>query len=125
MKNVQQDLPLPLWGGARKGAGRPRKASRPQVPHGPREKFRNAALHVTVRVRPEVWNLRTRRCFQALRQSFERGGDRFAIVEAADAESLARAMKGLQVRMARALNRVMDRSGPVLIERLPNLRNPA
>src|SRR4051794_5855562 len=39
------------------------------------------------------------------------------IVEAPDAESLARAMKGLEVRMARALNRVMRRRGPVFADR--------
>jgi hypothetical protein len=39
------------------------------------------------------------------------------IVEAPDAESLGRAMKGLEVRMARALNRLMDRRGPVFADR--------
>jgi hypothetical protein len=39
------------------------------------------------------------------------------IVEAADPQALARAMKGLQVSMARALNEVMDRGGPVFADR--------
>jgi REP element-mobilizing transposase RayT len=132
MKNAQQELPLPLWGGKRKGAGRKRKASRPQVPHRPREKFRNAALHVTLRVREQVWNLRSNRCFTALRQAFEKGCQRFGfriihfsvqgnhihmIVEAPDPQLLARAMKGIEVRMARALNKVMDRRGPVFAGR--------
>jgi hypothetical protein len=39
------------------------------------------------------------------------------IVEAPDAEALARAMKGIEVRMARALNKVMDRRGPVFADR--------
>ncbi len=121
-----------MWGGARKGAGRKRSASRPQVPHAPRGKFHNAALHVTLRMRAEVWNLRTRRCFRALRQSFERGCQKLGfrvihfsvqgnhihmIVEAADVQVLARAMKGLEVRMARALNKVMHRHGPVFADR--------
>ena len=104
MKNAQQELPFPQRGGARKGAGRKRRATRPQVPHRPRLKFRNAALHVTVRVREEVWNLRTHRCFRALRRALERGcaglGCRIIhffvqgnhihfIVEAADAEAWA------------------------------------
>src|SRR5512146_2556950 len=112
MKNAQQVLPFPQRGGARKNAGRKRKAPRPQVPHRPRLKFRNAAVHVTLRVCDHVWNLRTQRCFNALRRAFERGCGKFgvrvihfsvqgnhihAIVEAADADSLARAMKGLQV----------------------------
>ena len=39
------------------------------------------------------------------------------IVEAPDAVALGRAMKGLEVRMARALNKVMDRRGPVFADR--------
>ena len=39
------------------------------------------------------------------------------IVEAPDAVQLGRAMKGLEVRMARALNKVMRRSGPVFSDR--------
>jgi len=141
MKKRQQDLPLPFWGGARKGAGRKRKASRPQVPHEPRAKFRKGALHVTLRMRAEVWNLRTRRCFQALRHAFEHGCNRFGvrvihfsvqgnhihmIVEAADPQALARAMKGLEVRMARALNMVMSRRGAVFADRYHShlLRSP-
>ncbi|MGZ6124169.1 MAG: transposase [Myxococcales bacterium] len=132
MKSAQQDLPFRLWGGARKGAGRKRQASRPQVPHRPRRRFRNGALHVTIRVRQEVWNLRTHRCFRALRRALERGCERFGfrlihfsvqgnhihcIVEAPDAVALGRAMKGLEVRMARALNKVMDRRGSVFADR--------
>jgi len=141
MKTGQQELPLPLWGGARKGAGRKRKASRPQVPHEPRGKFRNGALHITLRLRPEVWNLRTRRCFQALRHAFERGCVRFGfriihfsvqgnhihmIVEAPDPQSLGRAMKGLEVRIGRALNKLMGRRGPVFADRYHShlLRSP-
>jgi hypothetical protein len=106
----QQELPLPLWGGARKGAGRKPKGPRRNVPHRTRAAFRRGALHVTVRVRREVWNLRTHRCFRALRRAFERGCARFGfrlvhfIVEAPDQLALTRAMKGLEVRMARALN---------------------
>jgi REP-associated tyrosine transposase len=87
---------------------------------------------VTVRLRPEVWSLRTHRCFRALKQAFARGCDRFGfrliefsvqgnhvhmIVEAPDPVALSRAMKGLEVRMARALNKVMSRKGPVFADR--------
>jgi len=76
--------------------------------------------------------LRTHRCFRALRRAFERGCERFGyrlvhfsvqgnhihlIVEAPDAVQLGRAMKGLEVRMARALNRVMRLRGPVFADR--------
>jgi len=132
MKNAQEVLPFPQRGGARKNSGRKRKAARPQVPHRTRLKFRNAAVHVTLRVCDHVWNLRTHRCFNALRRAFERGCGKFGvrvihfsiqgnhihlIVEAVDAEALARAMKGLQVSMARALNKVMKRKGRVFADR--------
>jgi putative transposase len=132
MKPIQQELPLPLWGGARKGAGRKRGSPRKNVPHRKRGKFRRGALHVTVRMRREVWNLRTHRCFRALKRSFARGCERFGfrlvdfsvqgnhihmIVEAPDVVALGRAIKGLAVRMARALNKVMSRRGPVFADR--------
>jgi len=102
------------------------------VPHRTRPRFTRGALHVTVRVRREVWNLRTHRCFRALRRAFERGCARFGfrlvhfsvqgnhihfLVEAPDQAALTRAMKGLEVRMARALNKVMERKGPVFSDR--------
>ena len=132
MSAIQQELPLPKWGGRRKGAGRKRKSRRKNVPHRPRKKFRRGALHVTCRLRREVWELRTHRCFRALKRSFARGCERFGfrlvhfsvqrnhiymIVEAPDQVALGRAMKGLEVRMARALNKVMNRRGPVFADR--------
>ena len=132
MNSIQQDLPLPLWGGARRGAGRKRKSPRKNVPHCTRKQFRRGTLHVTMRLRREVWNLRSHRCFRALKRAFVEGCDRFGfrvvhfsvqgnhihlIVEAPDAVGLGRAMKGLEVRMARALNKVMSRRGPVFADR--------
>src|SRR2546422_838164 len=131
MKPVQQELPLPRWGGARKGAGRKRKSPRKNVPHRKRRKFRRGSLHVTVRMRREVWSLRTHRCFRALKRSFARGCERFGfrlidfsvqgnhihmIVEAPDVVALGRAIKGLAVRMARALNKVMSRRGAMSVQ---------
>lgn len=141
MRSKRLALPLPRWGGARPGAGRKRKSARPKVPHRRRPRFHRAALHVTVRVREEIWRLRTHRCFRTLRWAFARGCQRFGfrlihfsvqgnhvhlIVEAPDAESLTRAMKGLEVRMARALNKVMRRRGPVFADRYHahQLRSP-
>ena len=132
MKAKQQELPFRGWGGARRGAGRKRRAPRRNVPHRPRRRFRRGALHVTIRVRREVWNLRTHRCFRALRRAFTEGCERFGfrlvhfsvqgnhihvIVEAPDQVALGRAMKGLEVRMARALNKVMGRRGAVFADR--------
>src|SRR5258708_1077820 len=132
MSAIQKELPLPQWGRPPRGAGRKRKSPRKTVPHTIPKKFRCGALHVPVRIRPEVWNLRTHRCFRALQRAFARGRERLGfrlvhfsvqrnhghcIVEAPDAVALGRAMKGLEVRMARALNRVMDRRGPVIADR--------
>ena len=103
MKVDQQELPFRQWGGARKGSGRKRRSARPNVPHRLRQGFRKAALHVTLRMRREVWNLRTHRCLRALRSAFAHGCERFGfrlvefsvqrnhvhcIVEAPDAETL-------------------------------------
>jgi len=89
-------------------------------------------VHLTLRVRDEVWNLRSRRCFRALARGFVGGKDRFGfrlvhfsvqgnhlhlIGEAEDEMALARGMQGLAVRMAKGLNRVMQRRGPVFRER--------
>jgi len=132
MRTAQQELPFRTWGGARRGAGRKRLCPRANVPHRPRQGFRKGTVHVTVRLRREVWNLRTYRCFRALKCAFARGCERFGfrliefsvqgnhihmIVEAPDPVALGRAMKGLEVRMARALNKVMSRKGPVFADR--------
>lgn len=141
MNPNQQKLPFKQWGGARRGAGRKRRSARRNVAHRPRRRFRRGTLHVTLRLRAEVWNLRSHRCFRALRRAFERGCERFGyrlvhfsvqgnhlhlVVEAPDEVELGRAMKGLEVRMARALNHVMRRRGPVFADRYHShlLRSP-
>jgi REP element-mobilizing transposase RayT len=79
-----------------------------------------------------VWNLRSQRSFRRLKSSIEGGKSRFGtrinhfsvqgnhvhlIVETPDAESLGRAMKGLEVRIARRMNAMMDREGQVIGDR--------
>jgi putative transposase len=121
------------WGGKRKGAGRKPAGERAGVPHYERPVLApRFPVHVTWRMTKEVWNLRTRRCFGALERAMYEGATRFGfrlvhysvmgnhvhlIVEAPDRRALARAMKGLGVRIARALNRVMKRSGRVVGDR--------
>jgi putative transposase len=88
-------------------------------------------VHATWRVLPHVWNLRSRRCFSRIAQSFSRGRDRFGfrlvhfsvqgnhlhlVVEAEDEAALARGMQGLGVRIAKALNRLMQRKGSVFAD---------
>src|SRR5437879_3082453 len=131
----QIELHLPIWGGRRKrrrkrGRGENRKLRK--VPHRRRPALSpKHPVHVTWRVLPHVWNLRSRRCFLRIARSFERGRDRFGfrlvhfsvqgnhihlIVEAPDERALARGMQGLGVRIAKALNRVMGRKGTVLAD---------
>jgi REP element-mobilizing transposase RayT len=89
-------------------------------------------VHVTLRVRPHVYNLRAKRCFRPLSRAFRGGRDQFGftlnefsvqgnhlhfIVEADDHVALAKGMQGLAIRMAKALNRVMRRSGTVFAQR--------
>jgi REP element-mobilizing transposase RayT len=91
-------------------------------------------LHVTLKMRPEVWNLRSRRCFSILEKAFLaslahaprsrvaqfsiQGDHIHMLVEAGDRLVLGRMMQAMSIRMARGLNRVMNqRRGPVFADR--------
>jgi len=89
-------------------------------------------LHVTVRMAPHVYNLRSRRSFRVIEASLRVGADRFNVrviqfsvqgnhihllVEAPDRRALARAIQGLSIRVAKGLNRMMGRSGRVFDDR--------
>ena len=126
-------LELRTWGGKREGAGRKPKGRKAGMPHVTRPAVaRRCPVHVTVRMDRGVWNLRTRRCFTVLAEAFWGGRDQFGfrlvhyavlgnhihlLAEANDRRALARGMKGLGVRIARRLNRVMGRRGRVLADR--------
>jgi REP-associated tyrosine transposase len=125
----QLTLKIPQRGGKRKGAGRKLKAPRPRVSHKARAQFDHAAaVLVTLRVATSVWNLRSKRCFGLIEQCFAGARERFGLriiefsvlgnhlhllVEADSSKALSRGMQGLAVRIAKALNRVMNRRGPV------------
>jgi putative transposase len=127
----QQEL-FRSWGGKRKGAGRKRKPGA-GVSHVARPALAaRFPVHVTVKVTGEVFNLRSRRSFRVIQRAFFAGNDRFGfrlnhfsvqgdhlhlIVEAEGAEALARGMQGLEVRIARGLNRMMGRKGRVFADR--------
>lgn len=99
-------------------------------------------LHVTLRVREDAPNLRTPPVFRAVRRAIEAGAERLGlrvvqyvvlrnhlhlIAEADDREALGRGMKGLKVRIARAVNRVAHRRGSLFSDRYhaQRLRSPA
>jgi REP element-mobilizing transposase RayT len=129
-------------GGARKGAGR-KKRSDDTVPHGARPVVDgDHPLHITIRIARGVWNLRSQRGFnavkEALSQEAKKGALRIAhysvqgnhlhlIAEAADRVTLTRRMQGFGVRLARSVNQMMHRTrGRVVGERydLHVLRTP-
>jgi REP element-mobilizing transposase RayT len=118
-------------GGWRPGAGRPR--GRTKVAHERRASFSaRHPQHVTLRVVPGLPTLRRFRPLEVVHASIAAANRsetfrvvHFAvlsnhmhlIIEAAGAEALARGMQGLAVRLARGLNRVLDRSGTLFAER--------
>lgn len=131
-KARQLVLALPQHGGKRRGAGRKATGPRDRVSHKARPRFaKPAAVHVTLRVGTQVWNLRSRRCFKLIEASLENARERFGLrviefsvlgnhlhllVEADCDVSLSRGMQGLAVRIAKALNRLMQRSGAVFAD---------
>jgi REP element-mobilizing transposase RayT len=118
-------------GGARRGAGRPPKGPRAGTPHRARPAHRREhPVHVTLRAR--VRGLRAQRVFAGIREALGRANHRdrtwsalgvvdfsvqtdhvHMLVEASDTASLRRGMRGLVIRLARAINKVLQRKGPV------------
>jgi REP element-mobilizing transposase RayT len=138
---VQQRLPgTSGWGGKRDGAGRkpgphPRTLHRARPAHSERH-----PVHLTLRSRREAGSLRTPRVYFALLAALaaaQRDGFRIAqysaqedhlhlIVEATDGLALERGVRGLLVRVARAVNRVIGRRGSLWADRYHrrDLRTP-
>jgi REP element-mobilizing transposase RayT len=133
LKRMRQvEMRFRTWGGKRAGAGRKAKVpGEPKQSHLARPQFaRRFPQHVTIRMLPSVWNLRSRRCFGALQRAMWMGSAKkfgfrlvhyavmgnhiHLLVEAKGKEALSRAMQGLNIRIAKALNRVMGRHGQVL-----------
>lgn len=129
----QLALEFRTWGGKRAGAGRKLRGARAGVVHRSRGEWaRPMPLHVTLRMAPHVYNLRSRRSFRVIAAALRIGGDRFGarvtqfsvqgnhihlLVEAPDRRALARAIQGLSIRVAKGLNRMMGRKGRVFDDR--------
>ena len=129
------------WGGARPGAGRKRDPGS-GVPHGTRPALgKTHPVHLTWRFVPGLPNLRSPGLAALLRHAFDAGKDRFGfrlvhysiqsnhlhlIAEAEDERALSRGMQGLGVRIAKRLNKELDRAGRVLSDRYHarQLRSP-
>jgi len=135
MKLMKQlEMKLPMRGGKRNGAGRkPKNGTKAGVSHAPRPQFKaRHPVHVTMRVLPGVGFLRgysrKRAIEDALREVKLRFGMRVVhyaiqgnhlhlIVEVDEPRALSRAIQGLAIRLARALNRLASRTGKVFADR--------
>ncbi len=119
----------PTWGGRRRGAGRKRTPGRrPGVPHRMRPPHKAPhPVHVTLRTDAALRCLRSDRVFPFVRDALmasSRGPFRVVqfsvqddhlhlVVEADLAYALSRGMRGLAIRVARAVNRALGRRGRV------------
>src|SRR5262249_25651693 len=129
-RDVQLSLPTPpAWGGRRPGAGRKlTPGRRPGVPHRPRPEHHAAhPAHATLRATAAVRCLRASRVFPAVLRGLtvaSHHGFRIIqysvqndhihlIIEAEDGTRLSRGMRGLTIRLARAVNRALGRRGAV------------
>ncbi|MEI6225189.1 MAG: hypothetical protein WCS72_10570, partial [Deltaproteobacteria bacterium] len=129
----QIGLPLPSRGGRRPGAGRKPKRGEPELPHVARPRLsRHHPVHVTLRLRPHVWSLRSQRGMAvveaALRGAVDRpdfrvthfsaqGNHVHLVVEAGGTDALTSGMKAISIRLAKGMNRLMGTRGPVLADR--------
>jgi putative transposase len=120
------------WGGRRRGAGRKRRAERRRVSHRARPALAaRFPVHVTLRMRSGLGNLRTGTCVRFLRRVFGLasharfqvvhhailGNHIHLIVEAQDQRALSRGMQGLGIRIAKGLRRIQGQRGGVLDDR--------
>jgi hypothetical protein len=143
-KNAGAQPSLPFartWGGRRDGAGRPPLPRRKGVPHRtrPDHKARHP-VHVTLRARRQLPSFRKQLLFLVIRRALgaaSRNGLRLVhfsvqinhihlLVEAHDKRTLSRGSAGLSIRVARAVNRLLHRSGSVFADRYHarSLRTP-
>src|ERR1700736_5986544 len=134
-ESMSEQLPLPLTrrGGKRAGAGRKPKGDRAGMPHGTRAPLASRfPVHITLRTVDGLSGLRSRECFRAIANAFRlarsrqtirltefsvQGNHLHLIVEAAYAERLSRGMQGLAISIAKRLNVLLGRSGPVFADR--------
>src|SRR4051812_32851203 len=125
---AQMELPRTnTWGGKRPGAGRKRRKGLRNVMHRRRTGVKSRfPMHVTWRIARGLESMRRRKLFRAIENAFWTATGRFGlrlidfsvqtnhihlIVEAPDQTALTRALKGLGVRIAHRVNRVLDRAG--------------
>jgi REP element-mobilizing transposase RayT len=142
VKDKQLTLPFRHRGGRRKGAGRPPNGKTAMVSHLERPKFEKVTpAHVTLRIANDIPSLRSSRRFALIRSCFAKAKQKdklrlveftvlsnhlHLIVEADSSTKLSRGVQGLCVRLARALNGALKRSGRVFADHFHSrlLRSP-
>jgi REP element-mobilizing transposase RayT len=133
MRRRQLDLRFHRRGGKRLRAGRKRRSEDAGITHHGRERFRRLLpVHVTVRMAAHVYNLRSERAFSVVGRAIAHAAQRFGVtivefsvqgnhvhlvVEAPEDAALSQAMQGFGIRVAKGLNRMMNRSGRVFADR--------
>jgi REP element-mobilizing transposase RayT len=128
-------------GGARPGAGRPRKKNR-GVAHAARPRLsRHHPVHVTLRVVPRSPNLRKGAAWTAVEETLKAAATHetcrivqfsvqsnhvHLVVEADNQTALSRGVQGLAIRLARRVNRACSRTGRLWADRYHSriLRTP-
>ncbi len=127
----QREFKFKTWGGKRRGAGAKPKGPRSRVGHDTRAEVKaRFPVHVTLRVREGI-ELRKWGCLRVLKEAFLKarketfqvvhysiqGNHMHLIVEAGGTVELSRGMQGLNVRVARALNRLLGLKGRIFEDR--------
>src|SRR5215831_776865 len=128
----QQEFLFPTRGGRRRGAGRKAARVRRAVVHAARPEHSKAhPVHVTLRASRRLPSLRREVVFLEIRRALGRTARAWfrlvhfsaqadhlhLLVEADDKSSLSRGLMGLAIRVARAVNRVLLRTGRVWDDR--------
>jgi hypothetical protein len=130
---MQQAFELKTWGGKRRGAGRKPARDRPAAPHVAREEVRAShPVHVSLRVAEHVWNLRSERSYRIIHAAVDAirrrpdfrvvhftvlGNHLHLIVESSGTRAFGLGVRAFSIRLARGLNTMMGRRGPVFEDR--------
>jgi len=132
MQQLELRSCIRTWGGRREGAGRKPAPGRRSVPHRPRDPHqRHCPAHVTLRASSAVPSLRVGQLLLAARSALAAAStSRFRVlqysiqadhlhlvVEANGPTEFERGVRGLAIRVAKAVNRRLRRRGRVWADR--------
>lgn len=120
-------------GGARKGAGRKRRVDGAKDPHVKRERFTSRLpVQVTLKMRPDVVNLRRDDVFEVIEAALRTGAERddgkvcdFSVqgdhlhflVDALNNKSMTSVVSSVAIRIAKRINKLAGRKGRVFNDR--------